>query len=239
MSSNIVKKDIEIETTGQAQELGSVLLKILERQDIQPERLEKFLDLQFKVEERMAERALNAALAEFQSRCPIVQRNKTGHNSKKYAPLEDLVEKIRGLLHETGLSFSFDIEPKDEKTNCMKTIIRHKFGGQFVSLYYFPRSDGSGNKNEAQGMRSANSYAKRTSLENALGIVTSDEDRDGGASMESPTENMISEIKALIIETKSDEKALLKFLRVASFEEMTVASAQTAIHALKQKRGKK
>lgn len=234
----IAKKENQI-TEVSGNEIQLALLEVVKNPNIDPERLEKFLDLQIKMEERQAAQALNAALADFQSRCPIIQRTKTGHNNKKYAPLEDLVAQIQGLLLETGLSFSFDVEPIDEKTNCMKTIIRHRMGGQFVSLYYFPKSDASGNKNEAQGIRSANSYAKRTSLENALGIVTANEDLDGGfpKKLQDP-KKVMEEVKSLLKETNADIPKFLKFIKAESVDSLTPEQAEKALHALKQKRKK-
>lgn len=219
--------------------IQSAILEAVKNADIDPARLEKFLDLQIKLEERQATRELNAALASFQSKCPVIKRTKKGHNAKMYAPLEDLVLQIQSLLFETGLSYSFDVHPTDDKTNCMKTIIRHRTGGHFVSLYFFPRSDVSGNKNEAQGIRSANSYAKRTGLENALGIVTSDDDKDGGAPGSPVTPEQINDIKALVKETGSDAAKLLSFLGAESFEVMTAAQAKKAVHSLKQKKAAK
>lgn len=233
----LAKKDQNEVAEVPASDIQMALLAIVQRKDIDPDRLEKFLDLQIKMEDRQAEQALSAALADFQSRCPVIQRTKAGHNSKKYAPLEDLVIQVQPLLLQTGLSYSFNIEPIDDKMNRIDVTIRHRQGGKFISSYFFPKADASGNKNEAQGVRSANSYAKRTAFENALGIVTANEDLDGAKPALKTDENQaLSEVKALLTETKADVSKFLTFLGAKDLESLDSNQLQKAIHALKAKK---
>lgn len=228
-------KELAKKEENQVTSIQGALLEVVKNPNIDPERLEKFLDLQIKMEERQALRDLNAALAEFQSKCPVIPRTKASHNAK-YAPLDEIVTIIKPILSETGLSYSFDVEPIDERTNRLATIIKHKHGAFFTSYYYFPRTDDSGKKNEAQSVKSANSYARRAGLENALGIVTADEDTDANPPQRDVTPKDIEEIKKLIKETKSDEAKVLLYLKAESIDSLNPSQVQKALHALKQKR---
>lgn len=225
----------------QAKESVSIqdaLLEVVSRKDIDPERLEKFLDLQIKMEERQAERALNEALSDFQASVPSIIKTKKGHNSS-YAPLDEIVHQIRPVLAKVGLSFFFDVEPVNDLTSLLKTTVRHKGGASIVSHYYFARVDNSGSKNEAQALKSALSYAKRAGLESALGLVSTGEDDDAArATDRAANADLISQVSQLLELTKSDQKKFLSFIGAESVESLTEYQAKKAIHALKQKGAK-
>lgn len=218
--------------------IQSALLEIVQRTDIDPERLEKFLDLQIMMEERQAQAALNKALASFQSECPIITRKKQGHNSK-YAPLDEIVYQIKPVLDRNGLSFTFNTKKKNESEKEMIVTIRHKDGASFDSVYTFSSIDDGGKMNTSQRIRSANSYAKRTALENALGVVTAGEDDDAGRAIDSPVNaGQLAEIKDLLGVTKTKEDAFLKYLGVENFEGLSFEGGKKAIYALRTKRDK-
>ncbi len=228
-------KELAKKEENQVTDIQVALLEVVKRTDIDPERLEKFLDLQIKMEQRQAQKALMGALADFQGKCPAILKTKKTNNSK-YAPLDEMVETIRPFLSQTGLSYGFNVEPVDEKTSRLDTTISHRDGASVTSTYYFPRIENSGSKNEAQSVKSALSYAKRAGLENALGLVTADEDTDGAKRLPEVTDSLLSEIKNLLTETKSDEKKFLAFIRAESLETLTPEQAKKAVHALKAKK---
>lgn len=233
----------------EATSFESALLDIVKRTDIDPERLEKFLDLHAKMQSSKASVAFFDALAGFQGDCPIIPRSKEvkfiSKNGKQtdynYAPIEEIVEIIKPHLVKWGLSFSFNIKKtgKDDENELLVTI-RHRSGhAETTSLFFNPIHDDE-RMNRSQRAKSSITYAKRSGLENALGIVTAGEDDDAGADNSAEAnKEQIAEIKKLIKETESDEQRLLVFLNVESLEQLSLAGAKEAIHALKQKKGSK
>lgn len=225
----------------------SALLKIVERPDIDPDRLEKFLDLQIKMEERQASQQFGEALAGFQGDCPIIPKSKkvsfTASSGKKteydYAPIDEIVHIIKPLMQKWGLSYSFNIISHDEKKHEILTKIRHKSGYEDVTSFFFDPLHNDTRMNTSQRAKAAVTFAKRSALENALGIVTAGQDEDAYRLIDSPaTEDDVSEIKRLIKTTKSDEKQVLQYLGIDDFSEMDAALVKKAKHALKQKRSK-
>lgn len=222
----------------QATTIDNAIMQVIRDSTIEPERLEKFLDLQIKMQDREAQRQLSEALAGFQGDCPQIKKTSDGHNTK-YAKLDEIDYIIRPVLKSHGLSYSFDVKPNDEVTNILITTIRHQSGASIDSSHIFPRYDKSGNKNEAQAIKSALSYAKRAGLENALGIVTVDEDDDAKRAVDTPaTQDQIDAIQSLASILKVDEKKMFAMVKVKGYSELSRLEADKLLSALKLKKAK-
>ena len=223
--------------------MQEALLEIVTRKDIDPDRLEKFLDLQIKMENRQAELAFNNALAQFQGDCPIIQKSRKidfeaakGRVKYNYSPLDEIVHIVKPLLSKYGLAYTFDIKA-GQGTSELITTITHRDGFSKTSSYTFDTIHDDGRMNSSQRRKSALTYAKRAGLENALGIVTSEEDDDARRAVNDPiTAGQIEEIQELIRVTKSDVPKFLAFLNVKSLEDMSEYEGRRAIMALKEKR---
>lgn len=241
--SNLIEKPMgEI----QAEPKESILLEMVKRPDIDPDRLEKFMELQFRMEAKQAEREFNAALAAFQGECPTIDKSKTvdftaksGKRTKyDYAPIEEIVSIIRPLLNKHSLSYSFNISETGEKDKILLTTkIRHTSGHCEETTYYFNRYHDDDRMSLSQRAKAAITSAKRTALENALGLTTATEDNDDVGFL-TMTDDQLKEIKKRLSDTKSDEAKFLKFLGAESLDLLTADQAKRAIYALKQKGGK-
>lgn len=228
--------------------INDALLQIVMRKDIDPDRLEKFLDLQIKVETRQAEKDFAEAMASFQGSCPIIKKtkgvnftSKSGSTTKyNYSPLDEIVHIIKPLLEQNGLSFSFDIQPSgDRGLCCLLTTIGHRGGHSKSFRYEFPDIHDDTRMNESQRRKSALTFAKRAGLENALGIVTTEEDDDARRAVDAPiSKEQVEEIGRLMKLTDTNEKVFLKFCQCDSFSELSDYDAKKAITALKTKRAK-
>lgn len=223
--------------------IQNVILEIVKRTDVDPERLEKFLDLQIKMEERQAKQKFAESLAGFQGDCPPILKKKTvgfGTGEKavsySYSPLDEIVHIIKPVLQKWGLSFTFNCKRLDEKTNELITVVTHKQGhAEHYSHFYYSLHEGQGNT--SQRLKSALTYAKRAALENALGLVTAGEDDDAKRAHDRmASEEQIEHIHRLILRTKSDLPKLLEFMKLDGLEGISDADADRAIHALKQKK---
>lgn len=217
-------------------DIQGALLQLTQNPEIDPERLEKFMQLQERWEDRQAEKAFNVAMAAFQGECPIIEKVKKGARSK-YAPIEHLVVKIKPLLDKHGLAYSFNTQGKNAEETIMLTTISHVGGHSKTSEYTFNTIDDGGNMNGSQRRKSALSYAKRAGLENALGIVTAEEDDDAAKAEGHPASAKQKKyIEVLIKETESDRDAIKQWLGIESFSDISEIDAKKAIVALETKK---
>jgi hypothetical protein len=244
MSNDLVIKSDGQDLPQKSVSMQDALLAIVQRTDIDPDRLEKFLDLQIKMENRQAERSFNEALAGFQGECPIIQRTRkveftaaSGKTTKyNYSPLDEIVHIIKPLLDKYGLSYSFNVQA-GEKSSKLLTKIRHKDGHSETTELEFETLHDDGRMNLSQRRKSAITFTKRAGLENALGIVTAEEDDDARRAIDNPaTEAQIAEIEKLIIDTKSDLTKFKAAFQIQAVTDFSEFEARDAIHALKEKR---
>jgi hypothetical protein len=218
------------------QTMESAIIELVQRKDIDPERLEKFLDMQERMEDRQANKALTAALSAFQRDCPIINKTKKAHNST-YAPLDEIVHVIKPILAKHGLSFNFNTKKSGDTTSIITTTIRHVEGGIYQSEYEYLSADDGGKMNSAQKLKSALTYARRAAIELALGLVTQEEDDDAKRAVGNPiTDNQIVIINDLMVATDTTPESLYKYLRIESLDSLSVIEADNAISVLKQKR---
>jgi hypothetical protein len=221
-----IKKDVSMQ---------DALIAIVQRNDIDPDRLEKFLDLQIKMENRQAEKAFTEALSGFQGECPIITKKKKvsfGTTNYAFAPLDEIIFIIKPLLSKYGLSYSFDIKSED-KLAVMITTIYHKEGFSKTSFYAFDAL-GEGSMNQSQKRKSATTYAKRAGLENALGIVTAGEDDDANRAIDTEaSEEQIKQIKELMLVSKVTDEMFLDKYKIKEFKDLSSYDAKAAIFALK------
>lgn len=223
--------------------IQSALIEIVQRKDIDPDRLEKFLDLQIKMENRQAELAFNNALALFQGDCPIIHKTRKidfeagkGRVKYNYSPLDEIVHIIKPLLNKYGLAYTFDIKAGGN-TSELITTISHRDGFSRSSTYTFETIHDDARMNSSQRRKSALTYAKRSGLENALGVVTAEEDDDARRAHDSGvTPAQLKEMRELIKLTAADEPRFLAWLKVKTLEELSEYEGRKAIMALKEKR---
>ena len=165
---------------------------------------------------RMAEQAYTLAMAQFQKDCPIIRREQDGVHAK-FAPLPDIVKVTAPILHENGLSCTFDSRVENGMlTEYCK--VKHIEGHSEVSQYSTPVVAGGANMNLHHEHGSANSYAKRYAYCNALGIMTADLDDDGGLPPDPITEEQLDELinmtEAYISTFQTDAKEITKLRKV-------------------------
>lgn len=149
--------------------------------------IEKGLDLKELVAMRRewraekAKEAFDAAMAAFQTECPIIYKTKAGAAPTiKYAPFEDVIEQVKPLLQKHGFSFQLgtDVESKDGWV-IAKCKVTHSQGHSDITEAKFPLGNKTGVMSDTQVYAAALSFASRRSFQNAFGIVTAGEDMDG------------------------------------------------------------
>ena len=159
----------------------SILLKAIEA-NVPVESLERLLAMRERIKAEQAREAYYTALSAFQSECPAIRKNKAvkdKHGSVRYvyAPLDDIVAQISPYLKQNGFSFTIDMSFAENMVTA--TCLLHHIAGHSERSSFSVPIESEAYTNDAQKHGSAQTFAKRYALCNALGIVTSDADDDG------------------------------------------------------------
>ena len=104
--------------------------------------------------------------------------SKNPHFKSAYSSLASVIDAVRPALSANGLAFVQMLHTADGGV-AVETVLIHESGEQLsCGTLFIPAS-----KQDAQGYGSAISYAKRYSLQSALGIAS--EDDDGNSAVKS------------------------------------------------------
>ena len=234
------QKEITTELT-QNEQIQNALMEVVKNPEIDPVRLEKFLDLQIKMEDRQNLQAFNDSFAKFQNDCPIIPKTKKvafGKVDYSYAPLDEMVYLIKPIMGKNGLSFSFNISSdSDIGMMILTTVISHKNGCSKSFQYFFNPLHDDARMNDSQRRKSAITFAKRSALENALGVVTAECDDDARRAVDNPaTQEQLVKIHSLLKTTDTPEGQFLAYLKIESLEMLSAVDAKKALNLLNSKR---
>ena len=178
---------------------------------VSAEYLRELLQVREQWEAGEARKLYSQAIADFQSRCPIIEKADKAHN-KQYAAMDRIWRTIRPLLDETGLSVVWTANTLTEYGLRIEGEIRHKAGHAVPIAYDLPMPDKVTGQNAAQQMGSATTYAKRYALCSALGIVTGEDDDGLTAGTSYVTKEQADELVAILDTLADREKALSDLL---------------------------
>lgn len=196
---------------------------------IDADQLEKLMTLQERWEASQARKAFDAAMAKFQGSCPTIEKTKPVHNKNGsirywYAPLDIVLEVIKPHMLDAGLSIRFNTETTGSIITGICTV-SHEAGHSEVSYFAAP-VDETMLANNTQKMVSANSYARRTCVMNALNLAARHEDDDGYSA--SPPPSTAEQVAA-----HKKAKAKRKPQDPATYEQL--ADIQEYIDVMKEK----
>ena len=167
----------EIVTADPAPDVSLMFERLAKDPAVDVEKLERLIAMQERIMRHQAKAAFDGAFAEMMGEIPaIIERAKT--NNGKYAPLEDIIAKVRPILQKHHFSLSHRTEWPDAKMVRIIGVLTHKDGHERTSEF-LSAADASGNKNAIQGLGSAIAYGRRYTTKDLLNIVTRGEDTDG------------------------------------------------------------
>lgn len=110
--------------------------------------------------------------------------SKNPHFKSAYSSLASVIDAVRPALSGNGLAFVQKLHTADGGV-AVETVLIHESGQEMsCGTLFIPAS-----KQDAQGFGSALSYAKRYSLQSALGIASADD--DGEAAVKTPPKQVI------------------------------------------------
>ncbi len=154
------------------------------------ESMERLFALRKEVKAELAKEQFTVALGKFQGECPTIKKtkkvnDKAGKLRYQYAPLDGIADQIRKSLAKNRLAYSWDV--KNIEGHMQVTCkITHVLGHFETSMFEIP-VDKEAYMSAPQKYASAQTFAKRYTLINALGISTGDEDQDANDVGKEPT----------------------------------------------------
>lgn len=184
-----------------------------------------------------AEKAFNSAMSKLQAEIEPIIKNKevdfkTTHY--EYASLDHMVNCLRPSLNKHGFSYRFTTKIYDENNFILTTIVSHKDGHKIECDLMFPRVHDDSRMKLTQRVKSAITYARRTGLEMAFGIVVQDDDADAMDLIDKiASEEQISKISALAKELKISEEKIYNKYEKKSLKDLNQFDAKDAISKLK------
>lgn len=195
---------------------------------------EKLMSLQDRWEANQARKAFDAAMAMAKAEIPVIVRNATGHNSKKYADFAAIAKVVDPILGRHGLYYRFRTVQTDKAITVTCVLFGH---GHSEETTLSGPADSSGNKNAIQAIGSTLTYLQRYSLVQMLGIAAGNDD-DGKASGDGGPINadQVSAIDKLITDTGTNLQRFCGYMKVEAIADIPAKSYQRAIDALNAKK---
>lgn len=158
------------------------------------DQMKELVALRERIQAEAAREAFARAMSEFQAELPIIAAKnavmKDGKVRYRYADLADISKIIGPIAKKCGLSWRFNA-PYNKETQAIEAscIVSH-VGGHYEKFAPFSVPlDPDAFMTNQQRYGSANSYARRYALCNALGIVTEDQDDDASQGEQVQTAN--------------------------------------------------
>lgn len=146
------------------------------------EQVEKMMDLQDRWERKEAEKAYNAAFAEFKAEAVRIIKGREVTDGplrgRSYAELHDVVDAVTPALSRHGLSASWKLT-RDEKDWIEVTCTLKHTGGHSESVSMGGPPDTGSAKNALQARASTKSYLERYTLKAICGVAEGGDDTDG------------------------------------------------------------
>lgn len=158
------------------------------------DKLERLMSMHERLQEKSAETAFNAAMAEMQCEIPTIAERAKGHGTIKYATLEDISDIVKPIMKANGFAISFKVEHTAAGLS-VTGILMHRSGHREQTTMLLPL-DTSGSKNAVQAVGSSTSYGKRYVMCALLNITTRGEDDDAYSAAPSANEPVITDIQA-------------------------------------------
>ena len=217
------------------------LVDAMTKENINPEVLEKILDMQERVLDRQARVEFNEKFSDLKRDLkPIVTDSKNDRLNNRYASLSHIQKAIAEPMAKHGFSYRWDVTRTN--TDIVATCFVEYRNGEFRSASAFADAEqiisksGSAVTNKSQATASATSYAKRYSIVNVLGLTISNDDNDCNYTYPTFSSEQVSIVNKLIKEAKADESKMLSFLKVDKLEDALAADFDKLVAMLKQKK---
>lgn len=230
--TTLATQEQSVPAPAEAREPVSMLAMAIER-GMTPEVIGQLIAHQERIDSIGARRAFDQAMADAKAEIPVVLKNRTGHNDKRYADFAAIAAAVDPILGKYGLSYRFRTH-QDERIH-VTCVLSHR-GGHSEETTLAGPADATGNKNAIQAIGSTLTYLQRYSLVQALGLAASEDDNGAAAgSGDTITDDQAEHLRALIVETGADLPAFLAHFKIETLPELPASAHTRAIKLLEMK----
>lgn len=208
--------------------------------DIDPDRIEKLLNVQIRMMDRQAKIDYDQALANVQMKMPRITasgeiKNRAGEITSRYMRYEDIDRVIRPLLQAEGFSLIHDRTESNDKM-IVTTTLKHRSGHQESVSIPLPFDQTNALKSALQAAASTATFGKRHNVCSLLNIVAEGEDVGGVVPSYIKLDvSQIEEINKSLQATNADVPKFLEYMGVPNVESIPMKDYPKAFMVLKRK----
>lgn len=241
----ITEQRMQLPAQAQAEVVTPMALieKALER-DIDPEKLEKLMDLQDRWQNREAEKEFNQAMNRCQSELGRIAANKTNSQTRsQYADYAALDRVVRPVYSRHDLALSFDTKETGASEVLVVCYVSHSAGHTRTYRVLMP-ADGKGAKGgdvmtKTHAAGSGISYGMRYLLKMIFNLAIGQDDDGNAASVPPVTFQQAAQLRDELAAVDGDEAAFCRYLKVSSLEDLPSTAFDTARALINKKRSAK
>lgn len=265
MNDTKKQKDVQV-VTEQVTPANALSAEVLIAQAIDKnvpvETMEKLLAMRRELKQERAKEDYDRAMAQFQADCPTIKKTKSvkttdGKVAYTYAPIETIVQQVKGNLRDNGFSYSASMKLLENGVS-VSVKVTHEAGYSEVTEMTVPLGNKTNVMSQTQVVAAAQTFAKRYAFCNAFGILTGDQDDDANSVPKNtpapktnaalkPTSNtpeiatdqqrkLIFALASQLGYSDNQTKGILKdYYKIESFSELTRTKATKLIGTLKQR----
>lgn len=218
---------------------SAAILSVIERMamnpEIDPDRIERFIELKERIEAKAARIAFDSAIAEAKAQIGPIEKNREGHNKVRYADFAAYARVVDPIITQLGLSYRFRTEQSDRIT-VFCVVSGH---GHHEENSLSGPADTSGSKNAIQSIGSTLSYLQRYTLIQALGLSASqDDDGQSSGAGEVIDAEQVAVLRALLDETQSDTAKFCQVMKVDGLPSIPASKFKDAVAKLNAKKAR-
>jgi hypothetical protein len=158
------------------------LLRVAMTSGANVDQLERLMLMQERWQAGEAKKAFDAAMADFKSHPPRINKNrhvKFGNTEYKHATLDHVVDVVTDALSRVGIAHKWAVKQSDAEI-AVTCILTHQMGHSEATTLS-AKADASGSKNSIQAIGSTVTYLQRYTLLAATGLAAADSDNDGAS----------------------------------------------------------
>ena len=215
--------------------------RICANPDVDPAKMQQFLDVQERIMDKNASQAFNVAMCKVQKDMPIVPKDAyNGQTKSNYTSYETMLKWSKPIYTAHGFSTMFYEGETDKKDNIRLMVdVMHEDGHCKTRFLDVPMDmagiKGTVNKTATHGKVSSVSYGKSTLMRMIFNIPTGQDDDGNAAGGSKQTEELINpeqeaEILDMLSKSKTDLDRMLAAYSVGMVADMTV---KQYAHAMK------
>lgn len=209
--------------------------------ELDPERLEKLLEIQKSYEANEARKEFNSAFADFKAEAVTILKGtliKDGPlKGKRHADLFDVVSATTGPLAKHGLTISWKTTKDEPNWMEVTCTLKHDAGhSETESMGGLP--DAGPGRNAIQARGSTRTYLQRYTAMAILGLAARDMDDDGRTAeppkpVEKITQEQWADLNTMLVDTQGNVDKFCQLFGIEKLEDLPASEFGKAVNKIK------